>query len=139
MVTVTESASEVRSAFADFLDEARVRPKYIGRRKYEYVVLSADVLDSIIGTPLDVKLLKDDDGGYFTESKALPDCIGFGSSREDAMRSFSEAAVSFSYEYYDKFPLYSAAPGRAGQAPVILRVISHFEQHGSIERLLKVS
>ena len=139
MPPVTEQASAVRNEFADFLDDARVRPKYIKRRKVQYVMMSLDEFDRMVCRNIDVKLIKDDNGEYYTESKALPMVIGYGATRQDAMRSFEEAAISFAYEYYDNYPLYSASPGTADKAATIAKVIAHNERYGNISDILKAS
>jgi hypothetical protein len=101
--------------------------------------MTSDELDQLVGEQIDVRIVADDDGSHYTESKALPDIIGFGTTKEDALRSFEEGAVSFAYEYYDNYPLYRASPNRAEQAAIIIKVISHNERFGSIANLLKVS
>jgi hypothetical protein len=45
----------------------------------------------------------------------------------------------YAYEYYENYPLYSISPGRASQAPLILRIISRHERVGAIDELLEVS
>ncbi|MDR1014336.1 MAG: hypothetical protein LBL86_05085 [Coriobacteriales bacterium] len=129
----------MRNGFADFLDDARTRPRYLKRRKSHYVLMTSDDFDRLVSEDIDVKTVADDDGGHYTESRALPDVIGFGATREDALRSFEEGAVSFAYEYYDNYALYSASPGRSGQAALITKILSHNERFGSIADLIKVS
>ena len=139
MSDIIEQASEVRNGFADFLDEARTRPKYFKRRKLQYVLMTVDEFDRLACTDIDVKAVKDDNGSFYTKSKALPEVIGFGSTEQEALRSFEEGAVSFAYEYYDNYPLYSASPGRAEQAAIITKIVAHNERVGSITDLLKAS
>jgi hypothetical protein len=139
MPSVTERASAVRSEFADFLDDARLRPKYIKRRKMQYVMMSSDEFDRMLHRDnIDVKLIKDDNGEYYTESHALPMIIGFGATEDDALRSFEGDTVSFAYEYYSNYPLYSASPNTADKAVIVTKVISHYERYGNISGILKV-
>jgi hypothetical protein len=138
MVPVVEKATEVRKEFADFLDDAQRRPKFIKRRKYQYVVLSADMLDAMAPLSIDVKLLKDEDGGFYTDCTAAPDVIGFGSSKQEALDSFADGLVSFCYEYYENFALYSATPNRVIQLPLVTKVVSRFERMSDITGLIKV-
>jgi hypothetical protein len=139
MPQVTEQASEVRNGFADFLDDARTRPRYLKRRKLHYVLITSDEFDRLVNEKIDVRIVADDDGGHYTESEALPDVIGFGATKEDALRSFEEGVLSFAYEYYDNYALYSASPGRSEQAAIITKAIAHNERFGSLVNLIKVS
>jgi hypothetical protein len=139
MVPVAEQATEVRKEFADFLDDAQRRPKFIKRRKYQYVLLSAEILEALAPVSLDVKLLKDEDGGFYTDCTMAPDVIGFGASKQEALDSFADGLVSFCYEYYENFALYSAAPNRIAQLPLVTMVVSHFEQSKDILDLIKVA
>ena len=83
-----------------------------------------------------VKDITDDDGSHFTENKQFPDIIGFGASAEDALDSFKEGLVSYSYEYYNHFTYYSVAPGREKHALTILSLISHYERLGNLDKIV---
>ena len=139
MTEVSHPATKVRQEFADFLDDARLRPQYIKRRNYHYVVISADTLDTLDPLAIEVKDKTDDDGSHFTENAQFPDVIGFGATSEEALDSFKAGLAEYSYEYYDRFPLFSAAPGRAEQALTILRLISHHERYGNLDSIVKAS
>jgi hypothetical protein len=138
MVSVIEKATEVRREFADFLDDAQRRPKFMKRRRQQYVVLPAEMLDVMAPQTVQVSLLSDEDGTYFTDCPAVADVIGFGKSEQEALDSFAEGLVSFCYEYYDNFALYSAAPNRVAQLPLVTAVVSHYERSGSIADLITV-
>ncbi|MDR0308495.1 MAG: hypothetical protein LBH87_01010 [Coriobacteriales bacterium] len=138
MPDVSTTATEVRKDFADFLDEARLRPQYIKRRSYQYIVLPAETFEKL--TPdatVEVEFIEDEDGGIFTNNSFFPDVIGFGADKADALDSFKEGLISYSYEYYENFPIFSVSPGRAEQATAVLRLISHFERHANIDDLVK--
>jgi len=139
MEKVSHQATKVRQGFADFLDDARIRPQYIKRRNYQYVVVSADTFEALDPLGIKIKDKTDTDGSHFTENTQFPDVIGFGATSEDALDSFKEGLVTYSYEYYDRFPLFSTAPSRAGQASKILRIISHYERFGNLDSIVKVS
>ncbi|MDR1359148.1 MAG: hypothetical protein LBJ48_07365 [Coriobacteriales bacterium] len=139
MPEVSTAASKVRQEFADFLDDARQRPQYIKRRSYHYIVVPAETFEELVPLSIKVKDTIDNDGSHFTENKQFPDVIGFGVSAEDALSSFKEGLVSYSYEYYDRFPYYSAAPGRQEQAPMILHLISHYERFGNLDEIVKAA
>ena len=136
---VTSQAAKVRQGFADFLDEARLRPQYLKRRNYQYIVLPVETFDALFALEIEVKDIADDDGAHFTENKVFPDIIGFGASTEEALASFKEGLVAYAYEYYDRYSYYSVAPGRKQQAPLILRLISHFERHQSIDEIVSAA
>lgn len=139
MAAVSSSATKVRQEFANFLDDARQRPQYIKRRSYQYIVLPVETFEALVPSGIELKTINDEDGSYFTENKQFPDVIGFGSSKDEAISSFKEGLLSYSYEYYDQFLYYSVAPGRKEQAPTVLQLISHYERFGSIDKMVKVA
>jgi hypothetical protein len=136
MSRVSSSATKVRQEFADFLDDARQRPQYVQRRSYQYIVVPAETFEALVPLDIKVKDIIDEDGSHFTENTQFPDVIGFGPSAEDAFDSFKEGLVSYSYEYYDCFAYYSVAPERKEQAPMILRLISHYERFGNLDEII---
>jgi predicted RNase H-like HicB family nuclease len=97
------------------------------------------MLDTLIPVSVSVRFIRDDDGMYYTDNSVLPDVIGFGETREDALASFIEGVLSFAYEYYDNFSFYRAAPNRASQAALVIRIISCYEQYGNIDVLIQAS
>ena len=139
MTGVSHQATKVRQEFADFLDDARLRPQYIKRRNYQYVVVSTETFEALVPLDIKVKDKTDEDGSHFTENSQFPDVIGFGATSEEALESFKEGLVAYSYEYYDRFPLFSVAPGRAEQALMILRLVSHNERYGNLDALVEAS
>ena len=139
MANVAHPATKVRQGFADFLDDARLRPQYIKRRNYQYIVLPVDTFETLLPLSITVKDKIDEDGSHFTENTHFPDIIGFGATASDALDSFKEGLSAYSYEYYERFPLFSVAPGRAEQAPIILRLISHYERYGNLDAIVKAS
>ena len=136
---VSHPATKVRQEFADFLDDARLRPQYIKRRNYQYIVVPVDTFEALVPLAVNVKDKTDEDGSHFTENDQFPDVIGFGTTAEEALDSFKEGLAAYSYEYYDRFPLFSVTPGRAEQAPVILRLVSHYERYGNFDSIVKAS
>jgi len=122
------ATSEARADFSSFLDEARDRPRFIKRRKQIFVVLPADEMQAFSPAKTKVKLLKDDDGGYFTENSLVPDVIGFGDTKEAAGASFMEGFSLFAKEFYENFRAYSAAPNRKGQIPIVLAALAASER-----------
>ena len=136
MTSVSSPATKVRQEFADFLDEARRRPQYIKRRNYQYIVVSTETFETLVPLCITVKDVTDDNGSHFTENERFPDIIGFGATSEEALDSFKEGLVSYSYEYYERFSYYSLAPGREEHAPMILRLISHYERFGNLNEIV---
>jgi len=134
---VSHPATRVRQEFADFLDDARTCPQYIKRRNYQYIVLPVEIFEALVPLVVTVKERTDEDGSHFTENTQFPDVIGFGETTQEAFDSFKEGLASYSYEYYDRFSLFSVAPGRAEQAPMILRIISHYERYGNLDEIIK--
>jgi hypothetical protein len=139
VIPVTEQATEVRKDFADFLDDAQRRPKFIKRRKYQYVVLSTEMLDALAPQKVELQILSDEGSGYYTECSVAPDVIGFGASEQETIESFANGLVSFCYEYYENFAFYSAAPNRIAQLPLVTKVVSHYERFHDIAALIKVA
>jgi len=139
MTGVSHPATKVRQEFADFLDDARLRPQYIKRRNYQYIVVPADTFETLVPLTVSVKDQTDEDGSHFTENNQFPDVIGFGATAEEAFSSFKEGLAAYSYEYYERFSLFSMAPGRAEQAPMILRLVSHYERYGNLDSIVKAS
>ena len=103
------------------------------------MVVSAEMFEALSPLTIRVKDKIDDDGSHFTENNEFPDVIGFGATVDEALDSFKEGLVEYSYEYYDRFSLFSVAPGRAKQASMILLLISHFERFGNFDAIVKAS
>jgi len=136
MSGVSHPATKVRQEFADFLDDARLRPQYIKRRNSQYIVVPAETFEMLVPLVIKVRDIRDEDEGHYTQNSQFPDVIGFGASAEEALSSFKEGLIDYAYEYYERFPFFSVAPGCSEQAPLILRLVSHFERYGNIDSIV---
>jgi predicted RNase H-like HicB family nuclease len=138
MVSVSNSVTDVRQGLAEFLDNARIRPQYIKRRNYEYIVLPTEMLETLMKSDIKVRIMPDDDKTFYTENEMFSDIIGFGKTREEALRLFKNELVEYAYEYYEGYPMYSAAPNRAHQMAPVLKLIARYERYGDIDSLVEV-
>jgi hypothetical protein len=138
MTPVSAASSEVRKSFSEFLDDARIKPQYIKRRKQVFITMPAESFDVVAPSKIILKTIRDRNGSFYTHNEVLPEIIGYGKAKEDAIDSFLDGLVSFAYEYYDNFQLYSASPGRAKQAPIIMKIISIFERGISVSDILEI-
>ncbi|MDR3225528.1 MAG: hypothetical protein LBT52_04420 [Clostridiales Family XIII bacterium] len=135
---ISAKSTDVRREFSEFLDEAMKQPQYMKRRKQIYITLPYEALGRIFPDKLSVIAHKDNDGSYYTENTTLPDIIGFGPTKEDAISSLMNDLVAYAYEYNDNYALYSVAPNRVKHLPTVMKIISKFEKDGDISDILEV-
>jgi hypothetical protein len=120
---VSVSATEARGRFADLLDDARKRPQLIRRRRQSFVLMPVDDMTRFPSDKIHLRVVHED-GIYVTENDEIDDVIGWGDTREEAIDSFLEDLVMFSYMYYDHFDEFITAPNRVGQWSIVLKVVS---------------
>ncbi|MDR2610915.1 MAG: hypothetical protein LBC58_05610 [Clostridiales Family XIII bacterium] len=135
---VAIKATDVRREFSEFLDEAIKKPQYTKRRKQIYITIPCETLDKIFPYKIRVTIKKDSDGSYYSENDTLPDIIGYGATKDAALASLRDDLIAYSYEYNDNFPLYSVAPNRADDLPMVMKILSHYEKDGDISSIMEV-
>ncbi|MDR2163890.1 MAG: hypothetical protein LBO70_08190 [Clostridiales Family XIII bacterium] len=134
---ISASATDVRKGFSEFLDSAMRKPQFMKRRKQIYVTFPYETLDILFPAKITLRILRDSNGAYYTENSALPDIIGFGATKEEAVNSFIDDVVLYAYEYNDNYALYSASPNRAAHLPIVMKILSLFERDGDISGLME--
>jgi predicted RNase H-like HicB family nuclease len=135
---VAINATDVRREFSEFLDEAVKKPQYTRRRKQIYITIPCETLDRIFPYKIRVIIKKDSDGGYYSQNDMLPSIIGYGATKKAALESLREDLIAYAYEYNDNFPLYSVAPNRADDLPIVMKILSHYEKDGDISAVIEV-
>lgn len=69
-------------------------------------------------------MLKVDEDSVVATSPTINDLIWYGTTEEEALRSFAKALVEYVQDFDEDYALYSAAPNRRGHVPYVLRALA---------------
>ena len=110
-------ATEARNKFAEILDSALTKPVRINRRKTEYVTLDTQQLSDILTfTPV----LEGEPNDYVIFLKELPQILGFGNTKEEAITDLFLAIKDYTGIYLENMDDYYSAKNTKGQSLHVL-------------------
>lgn len=121
-----QNATDVRTHFSQTIDYAVYhRPQFIRRTHNRVVLLSTDMLVSILPSAvLHLHVTPDEDGSFLITAEEIDDLIGVGNTQAEAEQNFVEILMEYAEEYYREYELYSRAPNRKSHLPYVLRVLA---------------
>ncbi len=119
------NATDVRKNWSVTLDSVvRERPAYIKRTHDNIAIIGVSTLNDILsGYRFNVKKIKEDDGSI-TLSTVEMDIIANAPDEISAKRRLAAYIKEYAEEFYDEFPLWSAAPNRKSHIPYVFKALS---------------
>ena len=119
------NATDVRKNWSVTLDSVvRERPAYIKRTHDNIAIIGVSTLNDILsGYRFNVKKIKEDDGSI-TLSTVEMDIIANAPDEISAKRQLAAYIKEYAEEFYDEFPLWSAAPNRKSHIPYVFKALS---------------
>lgn len=151
MDIIAKKAAKARENFSEFLDEADKRPVFINRKRETYVVFPTQFINSHDPWKIKIRYGYDETEGassqlkqrqpkervYFTKNDIFPDVIGWGNSKSEALRSFTEDLIALCYDFYDNFHIYSSIPCRQHQTMPVLKILSVIASGGDVTSIIE--
>ena len=116
--------TEARNNFSEtFNSTIYVKPQIIKKSKHDAILIKQEevfkILDSI---KIDVTIKKED-GTYFTSNEVMPDIIGWGNTKEEAIDDFIKFLDVYAHDYYDNYDAYSKTERGKRDLPYIFKVM----------------
>ena len=131
MDAIYQSSTDVRNNFSSTIDKAIYeRPQFIKRTRDYAVLLSTDILSSVLsGMRLHYNIAKEEDGTFVLSCIEMDDIIACGKTEDDAKDDMADQLQEYAEEYYNEFVLYSRSPNRKDHLPYILRILKIGRAH----------
>ena len=118
------SVTEARNNFSEtFNNTIYVKPQIIKKSKNDTLLIKKEevfrILDSM---KIDITISKED-GMFLTSNEIMPDIIGWGNTKEEAVDDFIEFLDAYAHDYYDNYDTYSKTERGKRDLPYIFKVI----------------
>lgn len=119
------SATDARNNFSEtFNNTIYVKPQIIKKSKNDVLLIKQEevfrILDSM---KISVVINKDEDGTYFTSNEVMPDIIGWGKTKDEAIDDFITFLDVYAHDYYNNYETYSKTERGRKDLPYIFKVM----------------
>lgn len=118
------NATDVRKNWSEFCDLiTREKPGFVRRTRDRYVMVSSDMLLSMLdNVNFTATSFREDDGTVTISSNEM-DLITNASTKEEAIRMLGRDILEYSNEYYDNFQMYYNSKNRRRHLPYIMKAL----------------
>ena len=119
------SATNARNSFSETFNNAiYVKPQIIKKSKNDALLIKQEEVFNILDSmKVDIVINKDKDGTFFTSNEVMPDIIGWGNSKEEAIDDFIKFLDVYAHDYYDNYETYSKTKRGKNDLPYIFKVM----------------